>query len=156
MLIQLQRQHLVKNHDGPSIAVRLPRILRRKPCVEIYKTFPIHVVIASLLLLHLFRSALSHLYPRPTLLLCYGSVSLPGMVGNVWMLFFQFLSQSRQDFVPYVVLVSVCELRYFVHCPPCGTIFQNVDGHFFGRDFLLRACNFFFGGCILWFQTCNL
>ena len=74
------------------------------------------------------------------LLLCYGSVSLPGMVGNVWMLFFQFLSQSRQDFVPYVVLVSVCELRYFVHCPPRGTVFQDVDGHFFGRYFLFQGC----------------
>ena len=78
------------------------------------------------------------------LLLCYGSVSLPGMVGNVWMFFFQFLSQSRQDFIPYVVLVSVCELCYFVHCPPRGTVFQDVDGHFFKRDFLFyksRKCD---------------
>ena len=79
-----------------------------------------------------------------TLLLCYGSVSLPGMVGNVWMLFFLFLSHSRQDFVPYIVLVPVCELRYFVHRSPRGTVFQNVDGHFFKRDFLFyksRKCD---------------
>ena len=79
-----------------------------------------------------------------TLLLCYGSVSLPGMVGNVWMLFFLFLSHSRQDFVPYVILVSVCELRYFVHWSPRGTVFQDVDGHFFKRDFLFyksRKCD---------------
>ena len=74
------------------------------------------------------------------LLLCYGSVSLPGMVEYIGILLFQFLSQSRQDFIPYVVLVSVCELRYFVHCPPRGTVFQDVDGHFFGRYFLFQGC----------------